>query len=80
MMPNGQMYLQIAILTHNDEFHPSKVIIPGKTKVKPHKFSHDNNLDCLQFDECYHTDHFDPIKRQIYLEISPAEHEAQYKE
>jgi hypothetical protein len=56
------------------------VIVPGKTYVNTQYLSHDNNLDCLQFDQCNPTDHFDEDEKCIYLEITPAEHQAGYKE
>ncbi|CAF3569903.1 unnamed protein product [Rotaria sp. Silwood1] len=67
-------------MTHDMQPHESKVVVPPKTIVRMDQLSQDNNLSCLNFDECNSTDYFDPITRQIYLQITPAEHSAQLKE
>ena len=74
------MYVKISVVTHDMQPHESKVIVLPKTKVQIDKLSHDNNLNCLNFDECNSADYFDPITRQIYLQITPEEHSAQLKE
>jgi hypothetical protein len=74
------MCLCITPFTFCGQCHPSKVIVPAKTKINKDQLLHDNNLQSLLFTDCNLTDHCDPIKRQVYLEISTAEHEAQYKE
>jgi hypothetical protein len=73
------MYLAIAIVTMEDKLHPSKVIVPAKTRVDPGHISHDNNLGCLQFDE-NSTDYFDLDRGHIYSKISSEEHASQCKE
>jgi hypothetical protein len=79
-MSDTQLYLGIAVMTFDNEPHPSKVIVPAKTKVNTEYPFRDNNLDCLQFDECNSTDYFDPVTKCIYSKISSKEHEAQCKE
>jgi hypothetical protein len=74
------MYLGITVYTVNDESHPSKVIVPAKTHVNRELLTHDNNLDCLRFDQCNVMDHFDPNTRHIYSAITRAEHHVGYKE
>lgn len=76
----GEMYLAIAVDTINNELHPSKVIVPAKTHVNTELLTHDNNLDCLRFDQCNVMDHFDADTRHIYSAISQAEHHVGYKE
>jgi hypothetical protein len=74
------LYLGIAITTVDNEPHPSKVIVPAKTKVNTEHLSHNNNLSYLQFDECNPTDIPDVENRCIYSEISPAEYQIERKE
>ncbi|CAF1059376.1 unnamed protein product [Rotaria sordida] len=74
------MYVKVSVVTHAMQPHESKVIVPAKTKVRMDQLSYDNNLNCLNFDECNPIDYFDPITRQIYLQITPTEHSAQLKE
>jgi hypothetical protein len=74
------MYLGITVVTHDGQFHDSKVIVPAKTKVNVNCPSHDNNLNSLQFDECNSTDRFDPVSRSVYLKITQEEHKAELKE
>jgi hypothetical protein len=74
------LYLGIAIVTVDREPHPSKVIVPAKTKVNAEHLSHSNNLDYLQFDECNPADYTDVRKRCIYSEISSTEHHSGCKE
>lgn len=79
-MSDKVMYVEISILTKDGKPHPSKVIVPCKTKVNTDKLGHHNNLACLQFDECNPNDHFDSVTRNIYSTITPMEHHAQSKE
>ncbi|CAF4456897.1 unnamed protein product [Rotaria sp. Silwood2] len=74
------MYVKISVVTHDMQPHESKVIGPPKIIVRMDQLSHDNNLNCLNFDECNSIDYFDPITRHIYLQITPTEHSAQLKE
>lgn len=74
------MYLGISVVTYDEEPHDSKVIVPAKTKVNTEHISHDNNLDCLQFDDCNSTDYYDPTTRHVYLQINDEEHQSQLKE
>jgi len=73
------MYLAIAVMTMDNESHPSKVIVPAKTRVDPADLSHDNKLHYLQVDE-NSTDYFEADSRRIYSIISSEEHAAQCKE
>ncbi len=73
------MYLAIAVTTMDNESHPSKVIVPAKTRIDPAHLSHDNDLGYLQFDE-NSTDYFEEDSRCIYSRISSEEHAAQCKE
>ena len=77
---NYQIYLRVAIETVAGDDHPSKVIVPAKTYVSAEYILHDNNLNCLRFDQCSPLDHFDRNAKCIYLEITPAEHQVGYKE
>jgi hypothetical protein len=79
-MLDREMYLVIAIMTVDNESHPSKVIVPAKTHVNAENLTHDNNLDCLRFDQCNAMDRFDPESRYIYSKISHIEHQVGYKE
>ena len=74
------MHLCVATFDCHDQLHPLKVIVPAKTKTDTAHISHDNKLECLLFNECDTTNHFDPEKRYTYLEITAAEHAAQFKE
>ena len=74
------MYLGITVLTHDRQYHDSKIVVPAKTKVDSKYLSRDNNLDCLKFDECSETDHFNLETRHLYLQINDQEHRAQLKE
>ncbi|CAF4159428.1 unnamed protein product [Adineta steineri] len=74
-----EMYLAIGILTVENEPHPSKVIVPATTTVKPGHLFHDNNLNCLQFDK-NSSDYFDSKHRCIYSKISLEEHLAGHKD
>jgi hypothetical protein len=74
------MYLGIAVVTHDRKFHDSKVIVPAKTIVNTNYLSHDNNLNCLVFDQCNPTDYFHPVTKHVYLPINTKEHKAQLKE
>jgi hypothetical protein len=74
------MYLGIAVVTYDAQLHDSKVIVPAKTKVNMEHLSHENNLNCLLFDECNPTDYFHQVTRHVYLPISTNEHHAQLKE
>ncbi len=79
MISDVPMYLAIAVMTMDNESHPSKVIVPAKTRVDPAHLSHDNNLHYLQFDE-NSTDRFEADSGCIYSKISSQEHAAQCKE
>jgi hypothetical protein len=74
------MYLCITPFTLYGQGHPLIVTVPAKTKIDKDLVSHDNKFRCLLFTDCDSTDHFDSVKRHVYLEIIAAEHEAQYKE
>jgi hypothetical protein len=74
------MYLGIAVVTYDGQYHDSKIIVPAKTKVNTDNLSHDNNLNCLLFDECNPTHYFHPITKHVYLQITEEEHSAQLKE
>lgn len=74
------MFLAIQILTAAGDPHPSKVIVPVKTEVKSADRRHDNNLDCLDFNQCNRNDYFNPVTRIIYSLITPEEHLNRYKE
>lgn len=78
---NREMYLAIGLRTISDnEPHPSKVIVPAKTYVNTEHLSHDNDLNCLLFDQCNPKDIFKEDERTIYSEITPGEHQIGYKE
>ncbi|UJR37546.1 hypothetical protein I4U23_030247 [Adineta vaga] len=68
-----EMFLGIALLTMKYQPHPSKVIVPAKTTVNNEHLTHDNNLQCLRFDE-NSTDYFDSETRCIFSKISHNEH------
>lgn len=74
------MYLGMSVVTHDGEYHDSKVIVPARTKVYAEKISHDNNLNCLQFNDCNPADYYQPTTRHVYLQITQDEHKAQLKE
>lgn len=75
-----EMYLAIGLRTIDNEPHPSKVIVPAKTYVNTEHLSHDNDLNCLLFDQCNPKDYFKEDERTIYSEITPNEHQVGYKE
>ncbi|CAF0767293.1 unnamed protein product [Rotaria sordida] len=74
------MYLCITVVTLDNQSHDSKVIVPPKTRARQDQLSHDNNLRCLDFDECNSTDYFDSITKRVYLQINPEEHKSHLKE
>ncbi|CAF3318875.1 unnamed protein product [Rotaria sp. Silwood2] len=74
------MYLCIEVVTCDYQPHDSKVIVPHKTRVRADQLTHDNNLHCLNFNECNSTDYFDPVRKHVYLQITAEEHRAQLKE
>jgi hypothetical protein len=74
------MYLGSAVRTLTNQDHRSKVIVQAAAKVNKDQHSHENNLNCLQFDECDPMHHFDPDTRTVYMEITSAEHAARCKE
>ncbi len=67
-------------MTYDGQPHDSKVIVPGKTKVDTEQLSHENNLNCLRFNECDSMDYFHPTRRHVYLRINEEEDKAQLKE
>lgn len=74
------MYLAVTVRTVDGQFHDSKVVVPPRTTVRAEKLTHENNLECLNFDGCNVTDRFDIESRTIYFKISEEEHRAQLKE
>ncbi|CAF1190340.1 unnamed protein product [Adineta ricciae] len=74
-----QLYLALTIVTMKSQLHPSKVIVPARTTANIQLLTHDNNLDCLSFDE-NSTDYFDKNTRCIYSKISVDEHRSRSKD
>ena len=76
----AQLVLSIRNVDINGRPHRSKMIIPAKTSVNMEKLNHDNNLDCLQFDQCNSNDRCFANDAHIISIITPEEQRAQTKE
>ncbi|CAF4226740.1 unnamed protein product, partial [Rotaria magnacalcarata] len=77
---NHQLYLGVKVVTIDEQYHASKVIVPPRTSVVESQLSRDNNLECLNFGECNSTDYFDPLSRCVYFQITYEERAAELKE
>ncbi|CAF3554591.1 unnamed protein product [Rotaria sordida] len=80
--PDDDNLLCLAIELHNPDgqIHPSKVIVPDKTKAKDESLINNNDLRCLKFDECQSDDQVDLDNKRIYLKITKTERQALVKE
>ncbi|CAF3743454.1 unnamed protein product [Rotaria sordida] len=80
--PDDGNLLCLAIELHNPDgqIHPSKVIVPDKTKAKDESLINNNDLRCLKFDECQSDDQVDLDNKRIYLKITKTERQALVKE
>lgn len=77
---NFELYLSIRNLDINGHPHRSKMIIPAKTTVNMEKLNHENNLECLQFDQCDPNDRCFAGDAHIISKITPEDHRAQMKD
>ncbi|CAF1158005.1 unnamed protein product [Rotaria sordida] len=80
--PDDGNLLCLAIELHNPDgqIHPSKVIVPDKTKAKDESLINNNDLRCLKFDECQSDDQVDLDNKRIYLKITKTERQALVKD
>jgi len=60
--------------------HPSKVIVPDKTKAKNELLINNNDLKCLNFSKCHENDVFDRDIKHLYSKISSTERQNLQKE
>jgi hypothetical protein len=75
------LYLGIGIVTAVDnQIHPSKIIVPDKTKANDELLINNNDLRCLNFDGCHVDDKLNLDKKHIYSKISSIERQNSQKE
>jgi len=63
-----------------DETHPSKIVVPDKTRAENELLINNNDLDCLNFDHCHEDDDFDIITKHLCSKISSQERRDLLKE
>lgn len=72
--------LAVTVYTHDNLDHPSKIVVPDKTKVDLGDLSVANDLRCLNFDDNAPGDHFVIEERTVFSEITPEERRSLNKE